>query len=63
MLLLRGFVQTANWLADDLMLWQRLNNHTIDSLMRGLGCFLLTLGIFCAKSSVDYFLSPPPDAK
>ncbi|CAI5742259.1 unnamed protein product [Hyaloperonospora brassicae] len=42
---------------------QRLNNHTIDSLMRGLGCFLLALGILCAKSSVDYFLSPPPDAK
>ncbi|TDH73637.1 uncharacterized protein CCR75_003024 [Bremia lactucae] len=35
---------------------ERLKNHTIDLIMRGLGCFLLTLGLLCAKSSLDYFL-------
>ncbi|KAL4095237.1 hypothetical protein PRIC1_008614 [Phytophthora ramorum] len=42
---------------------QRLKSHTIDLIMRGLGCFLLTLGLLCAKSSLDYFLSASPDAK
>ncbi|KAG3120713.1 hypothetical protein PI124_g1408 [Phytophthora idaei] len=42
---------------------QRLKNHTIDLIMRGLGCFLLTLGLLCAKSSLDYFLSASPEAK
>ncbi|EEY63454.1 uncharacterized protein PITG_22555 [Phytophthora infestans T30-4] len=42
---------------------QRLKNHTIDMIMRGLGCFLLTLGLLCAKSSLDYFLAATPEAK
>ncbi|RMX67222.1 hypothetical protein DD238_001124 [Peronospora effusa] len=42
---------------------QRLKNHTIDLIMRGLGCFLLALGILCAKSSFDYFLSASPETK
>ncbi|KAE9362443.1 hypothetical protein PF008_g36 [Phytophthora fragariae] len=42
---------------------QRLQNHTIDLIMRGLGCFLLTLGLLCAKSSLDYFLSASPETK
>ncbi|CAI5735451.1 unnamed protein product [Peronospora destructor] len=42
---------------------QRLKNHTIDLIMRGLGCVLLTLGILCAKSSFDYFLSASPESK
>ncbi|CEG37513.1 lysine exporter protein (lyse ygga) [Plasmopara halstedii] len=41
---------------------QRLQSHTIDLIMRGLGCFLLTLGLLCAKSSLDYFLLAPPNA-
>ncbi|KAG6618660.1 lysine exporter protein (lyse ygga) [Phytophthora cinnamomi] len=42
---------------------QRLKNHTIDLIMRGLGCFLLTLGLLCAKSSLDYFLAASPETK
>ncbi|KUF84302.1 hypothetical protein AM587_10010356 [Phytophthora nicotianae] len=42
---------------------QRLKSHTIDLIMRGLGCFLLTLGLLCAKSSLDYFLLASPEAK
>ncbi|KAG1693676.1 hypothetical protein DVH05_023078 [Phytophthora capsici] len=42
---------------------QRLQNHTIDMIMRGLGCFLLTLGLLCAKSSLEYFLSASPETK
>ncbi|KAL3660081.1 hypothetical protein V7S43_015003 [Phytophthora oleae] len=42
---------------------QRLKNHTIDLIMRGLGCFLLTLGLLCAKSSLDYFLSASSETK
>ncbi|CAH0473972.1 unnamed protein product [Peronospora belbahrii] len=42
---------------------QRLKDQTIDLIMRGLGCFLLTLGILCAKSSIDYFLLASSETK
>lgn len=32
-------------------------------IMRGLGCFLLTLGLLCAKSSFDYFVWGLPESK
>lgn len=41
----------------------RLQSHTIDLITRGLGCFLLTLGLLCAKSSLEYFWLAPPEAK
>ncbi|KAF1322704.1 Lysine exporter protein, partial [Globisporangium splendens] len=43
---------------------QRLKDQTIGLIMRCMGCFLLTLGLFCAKSSFEYFVwgSPPAAA-
>ncbi|GLD94473.1 hypothetical protein PINS_up003084 [Pythium insidiosum] len=40
---------------------QRLKNQTIAYIMRGMGCFLLTLGVFCAKSAFDYFFWGPQE--
>lgn len=42
------------------MVLQRLKDQTISMIMRCMGCFLLTLGLFCAKSSFDYFVWGPP---
>lgn len=39
---------------------QRLKDQTIRRIMRGMGCFLLSLGLYCAKSSFDYFVWGPP---
>uniref|UniRef100_K3WRK4 Uncharacterized protein n=1 Tax=Globisporangium ultimum (strain ATCC 200006 / CBS 805.95 / DAOM BR144) TaxID=431595 RepID=K3WRK4_GLOUD len=39
---------------------QRLKDQTIGLIMRCMGCFLLTLGLFCAKSSFEYFFWGPP---
>lgn len=38
---------------------QRLKDQTIGLIMRCMGIFLLTLGLFCAKSSFDYFVWGP----
>ncbi|TMW68362.1 hypothetical protein Poli38472_005830 [Pythium oligandrum] len=42
---------------------QRLKTQTIAYIMRGMGCFLLTLGVFCAKSAIEYFFFSSSDAK
>jgi hypothetical protein len=42
-------------LTGDFVCVQRLKKQTIGYIMRGMGCFLLTLGALCAKSSVEYF--------
>ena len=44
-----------------LLFWYRLNNHTIDSIVHGLGWFLLALGTLYAMSSLYYFLLTPAD--
>lgn len=41
---------------------QRLKDQTLGRIMRAMGCFLLTLGLLCAKSSVEYFVWGPPTA-